>query len=157
LTAQHAITTDIPETLPPLPVDYVHIGQVLFNLVENAMRYTPPGTAIAVSARAETQSVVIRVADDGPGIPAQALPHIFEKFYRVSGGDRAPVPGTGLGLAIARGLVEAHGGRIAVESPAPGSARGAVFTITLPLDAPVADRTPASAPANAALAERDAA
>jgi two-component system sensor histidine kinase KdpD len=133
LAARHQIVVDVPDTLPPAPIDYVQIGQVLTNLVENAIKYTPPGSTIAIAARAEDDSLRLSVEDDGPGIPAAALPRIFDKFYRVTGGDTGRTAGTGLGLAVARGLVEAHGGAIRVQSQPPGKARGTVFVVTLPL------------------------
>ncbi len=142
LTTGHIVRAEIPPTLPPVPLDYVQISQVLANLVENAVRYTPPGTEIHLTAGQEDGFVRVDVHDNGPGIPAEALPHVFEKFYRVLGGDRASVPGTGLGLAIARGFIEAHGGTISVQSPPPGEARGTVFTLRLPLH-PVRPAQPA--------------
>jgi signal transduction histidine kinase len=116
-----------------VPLDYVQIGEVLANLVENAAKYTPQGSAIRITARQEDGIVRVAVQDNGPGIPAEALPHVFEKFYRVSGGDRATIKGTGLGLAVARGFVEAHSGSIEVQSPPPGAARGSEFSFRLPL------------------------
>ena len=122
LTAAHRVTVDVPEALPPVPLDYVQLGQVLTNLIENAVKYTPPGSTIAVSAIQEGASVRVTVADDGPGIPAAALPRIFDTFYRVASGDTARTRGTGLGLAVVRGVAEAHGGTAGVVSPPPGRA-----------------------------------
>jgi two-component system sensor histidine kinase KdpD len=133
LTTGRAVRTDILETLPPVPLDYVQIGEVLANLVENVVKYTPPGSEIRITARQEDGVVRVAVRDDGPGIPAEALPHVFEKFYRVSGGDRAATKGTGLGLAVARGFVEAHGGSIEVQSPPPDAAQGSEVSFRLPL------------------------
>jgi signal transduction histidine kinase len=76
---------------------------------------------------------VLAVSDDGPGIPPAALPRVFDKFYRVSGGDTAGTPGTGLGLAVVRGVAEAHGGSAGVTSPPPGESQGTRFTLSLPL------------------------
>ncbi|HEY7063788.1 MAG TPA: ATP-binding protein [Chloroflexota bacterium] len=134
LAARHPITVDLPESLPPVELDYVEIDQVLSNLLENALKYTPPGTPIRVAARVEGDALAVEVADQGPGIPPAALPRLFEKFYRAASGPGQPV-GTGLGLAVARGLVEAHGGRLDVES-APGA--GTTFRFTLPLGTPPA-------------------
>lgn len=114
-----------------LCVDYVQIQQVLANLLDNAARYSPPGTEIHVTGGLEGDAFTIRVRDQGPGIPAGEAERIFSKFYRI--GRRRE--GTGLGLAICRGLVEAHGGRIAVENP---GRPGAVFAVSLPLAAPPA-------------------
>jgi two-component system sensor histidine kinase KdpD len=133
--ADHPIAVDVPDTLPPVPLDYVEIDQVLTNLIENALKYTPPGTPIRVAARVRGEPddtrIEVEVADAGPGIPPAALPHVFDKFYRAVAGANRP-RGSGLGLAVAKGLVEAHGGRIEVDS-APG--RGATFRFTLPLAA----------------------
>jgi two-component system sensor histidine kinase KdpD len=132
-TARHRVVVDVPETLPPVPLDYVLVGQALANLIENAVKYTPPGSTVRVSARQEGEAVVLAVSDDGPGIPGDALPRVFDKFYRVSGGDTARTPGTGLGLAVVRGVAEAHGGTVGVASPPPGEPRGTRFTLSLPL------------------------
>jgi two-component system sensor histidine kinase KdpD len=128
-TAQHKIVADVADDLPPVPLDYVEIDEVLCNLIENATSYTPAGTEIRVSARRAGDQIEIEVADSGPGIPGEAIPHLFEPFFRV----HTPVPrsrGTGLGLAVAKGLVEAHGGRIWAENRPTGGAR---FVFTLPL------------------------
>ncbi len=129
---QREVQTALPADLPPVQLDYLQMSQVLTNLIENALRYTPAGTPIEVSAEASANQLLISVADHGPGIPPADLERIFDKFYRVrrearSGGRPQ---GTGLGLAVCRGLVEAHGGRIWAENR-PGG--GAVFRFTLPL------------------------
>ena len=90
--------------------------QVVDNLLTNAARYTPMDTQIVLRARANGESVVVSVVDHGPGIPAEMRDQIFEKFVRLDEGDRAAVGGSGLGLAICRGIVQAHGGAIWVES-----------------------------------------
>jgi two-component system sensor histidine kinase KdpD len=123
------VVVSVPDDLPPLRLDYVEIDQVLSNLIENAAKYAPPGTEIAVSARRVDHEAEVEVADRGPGIPAAALPRLFEPFYRLDGDARRP-QGSGLGLTVARGLVEAHGGRIRAENRADGGAR---FVFTLPL------------------------
>jgi signal transduction histidine kinase len=115
--------------LPPVRGDVQRLRQVLNNLVSNALRHTPAGGRIEVSARVAEGEIEMAVTDDGPGIAPQDLPHVFERFYR---GDRSrPRRGgsTGLGLSISRKLVEAHGGRMWVES-APG--QGARFVFRLP-------------------------
>jgi signal transduction histidine kinase len=102
---------------------------VLYNLVENASKYAPPDTDISLSVARGSREVSVAVEDRGPGIPAAALPHLFDPFYRAS--DERPRPqGLGLGLAIVKGLVEAHGGRVWAENRAGGGAR---FTFTLPM------------------------
>lgn len=142
-TVQHWVRVDIPEDLPPVPLDYVAIDQVLTNLIENAVKYAPRGTEVRVTAARERDCVRIAMADGGPGVPPEALPYLFEPFYRVPAGrgarvDAARVAGSGLGLAVAKGLVEAHGGRVWAES-APGE--GTCITFTVPLGIADADRT----------------
>jgi two-component system, OmpR family, sensor histidine kinase KdpD len=131
LTADHSPVVDVPDELPPVLLDYVEIDEVLSNLIENVAKYTPAGTEIRVAAREVNGELEVEVADRGPGIPPDALPHLFEPFYRIS---KAGQPkGTGLGLAVAKGIVEAHGGRIWAENRAEGGAR---FAFTLPLNPP---------------------
>ncbi len=127
------VRKDIPDDLPPVELDYLQIDQVLTNLIENAVRYTPPDSPIEIAAQVVDTQVMISIADHGPGIPTYDLERIFDKFYRVSGAKRrhSSVMGTGLGLAVCRGLVEAHGGRIWAENR-PGG--GAIFRFTLPLE-----------------------
>jgi two-component system, OmpR family, sensor histidine kinase KdpD len=132
-TARHCIVVDVPETLPPVPLDYVQVGQALTNLLENAVKYTPVGSTVRITARQDGDTVRVDVSDDGPGVPREALPRVFDKFYRLSGGDTARTPGTGLGLSVVRGVVEAHGGTVGVASPPPGEARGTRFSFALPL------------------------
>jgi two-component system sensor histidine kinase KdpD len=124
---------DWPANLPFVYADYVQIDRVMTNLLENAVRFAPPGSAIKVSAEAQAATVTIAVTNQGPAIPERLHPHLFGKFYRVSE-DRAPGMGTGLGLSICKGIIEAHGGRIWVESPVAHHA-GARFAFTLPLPA----------------------
>jgi two-component system sensor histidine kinase KdpD len=144
VTRQHRLQFDIPDALPPLWLDPVEIGEVLYNLVENATKYAPPDTEISVTVRREGGTISVAVADRGPGIPAAALPNLFDPFYRVIDGRPRP-QGLGLGLAIVKGLVEAHGGRVWAENRAGGGAR---FTFTLP----VAEAPAARAPADASVA-----
>ena len=112
------ITTDLPEDLPLLDIDPVRIREVLTNLLGNALRYAPAGSAIATMARRadDGRTLKISVADAGPGIPSDLLPHVFDRFAKA-----ADSRGSGLGLAIARQLVEAHGGHIGVESSPTGT------------------------------------
>jgi two-component system sensor histidine kinase KdpD len=126
------ILVHLPDDLPPVELDYLMIDQVLTNLLENALRYTPVCSPIEISVSATPTELLVAVADRGPGIPPSDLERIFDKFYRVMGGARE-TGGTGLGLAVCRGLVEAHRGRIWVENRAGG---GAVFRFTLPLRLP---------------------
>ncbi|NPV68943.1 MAG: PAS domain S-box protein [Anaerolineae bacterium] len=122
------LTTRLPEAPLIASIDSKRITQVITNLVVNAMNYTPAGGAITVSVAREEDSAVIRVQDTGIGIPAEALPHIFEPFFRVS---EEVARGTGLGLTISREIVDLHGGTLTVESEV---GRGSTFTVRLPLE-----------------------
>ncbi|MGE0058575.1 MAG: ATP-binding protein [Dehalococcoidia bacterium] len=124
--AAHQLRLELPEELPPIALDYIEIDEVLTNLIENAVKYTPPGSTIELSVRCDGDDVLVTVADNGPGIPEMALPRLFEAFYRAPG---SKAKGTGLGLAVARGLVEAHGGRIWATNRDGG---GAAISFTLP-------------------------
>lgn len=128
---KHPLTTSIPADLPLVLVDGVLVEQLLVNLLDNAVRYTPPGTPIEVTATAQDKQVVVSVADAGPGLAPGEETSVFEKFQRgsTSGAKR----GSGLGLAICRAIVQAHGGRIWAENK-PASGGGAVFYFTLPLE-----------------------
>jgi len=130
------VRTRIPDDLPLVPLDPALIEQVLINLLENATKYTPPGTPIDVIVLGGGGEVEIEVADRGPGVPRQDAERVFEKFYRAREGEGG---GVGLGLTICRGIVGAHGGRMWVEDR-PGG--GASFRFTLPLDKASAARMP---------------
>ena len=121
------LRAEVPESLPLVRADADRLAQVLSNLVSNAIKFSEPGSEVVVEARAEDHHVRTSVRDTGPGIPRDELPMIFDRFWR--GGQDSVKRGTGLGLAIAKGLVEAHGGRISVESK-PG--HGSVFSFTIP-------------------------
>jgi len=127
---EHPVQVQLPPDLPLVPMDGVLIEQVFVNLLENAVKYTPRGTPIEISAAKLDGRVRVDVADRGPGVPAGEERRIFDKFYRVAG--EGPVSGVGLGLTICRGIITAHGGRIWVENR-PGG--GALFRFTLPLGA----------------------
>jgi two-component system, OmpR family, sensor histidine kinase KdpD len=129
VTAHHRVTVSVPDDLPPVLLDSVEIGEVLYNLVENATKYSPQDTEISVEVWREGQSIRLSVDDHGPGIPPAALPHLFDPFYRVMDGKPRP-HGLGLGLAIVKGLVEAHEGQVLAQNRAGGGAR---FVITLPI------------------------
>jgi two-component system sensor histidine kinase KdpD len=122
------VLTDLALDLPLVPLDAVLIEQVLVNLLENAVKYTPPESPVEIRARKCPTGVQLVVADRGPGIPAGEELRIFDKFYRVNGGQGG---GVGLGLAICRGIVMAHGGQLFVERR-PGG--GAEFRFQLPVD-----------------------
>jgi two-component system sensor histidine kinase KdpD len=129
--AQHQLVVEVDPNLPMLRLDFVLVEHVLVNLLENAAKFSPPRTTIRVRARRRGQSIVLKVVDEGIGIPLSERERIFDKFYRVQRGDRQGA-GTGLGLSICRGIVEAHGGHITARSPANG--QGSVFTVTFPLE-----------------------
>jgi two-component system sensor histidine kinase KdpD len=122
------LTTHLPADLPLVPLDSVLIEQVLINVLDNALKYTPPGSPLALSAWRTDSAVTVEVADQGPGLPPGDEQRVFEKFYRAqqSGESRS----AGLGLTICRGIIEAHGGHIWAENR-PGG--GTAFRFTLPL------------------------
>jgi two-component system phosphate regulon sensor histidine kinase PhoR len=122
------LATHIPKGLPPVIADISQIQLVLTNMVHNAIKFTSPGGDINVSANVDESEVVISIKDNGIGIPADDLPRIFERFYKA---DRARSGGgTGLGLAIAKHIIEAHNGRIWVESV---EGKGSTFYFALPI------------------------
>jgi signal transduction histidine kinase len=131
------VESTLPVDLPPVDADRERVHQVLFNLVDNAVRFTPSGGAVTVSALAINGSVEVRVADTGVGIPPEHLPRLFERFYRADPARSREDGGTGIGLAIARSVVEAHGGHIQAESEFGG---GSVFTFDLPVAASAKNR-----------------
>lgn len=130
ILAAHKIALVLAADLPMLELDAVLFEQVLFNLLDNAAKYSLPETTIAIKSRRERDQVVLEVADEGDGIPPDELESVFDKFYRAQKGDRVR-PGTGLGLAISRGFVEAMRGTIAAANRSDRS--GAVLTIRLPI------------------------
>jgi two-component system sensor histidine kinase KdpD len=121
------ILTELSENLPMVFVDDVLFGQVLWNLLENAAKYTAPGTPLELAAVEEEGAVIIEVRDRGPGIPAGEEERIFEKFYR---GKSETARGAGLGLPICRAIVQAHRGTI---QALPRKGGGAIFQIRLPI------------------------
>ena len=124
-----ALSVELPDALPAVNVDAVRIGQVIGNLLANAVRFTEPGGRITVRARIVAPLVEVSVSDTGVGISAGEQSRVFDRFWQ---SHRTAGRGTGLGLAIAQGIVEAHGGRIWLESE-PG--RGSIFSFTLPIEA----------------------
>ena len=126
-----SLSMDIPDNLPDVLVDEDRFGQVLLNLVGNALQYTPSGGHVKIAAHTQGDKMLISIADSGIGIDAAHLPHIFTRFYRVDKSRSRVGGGSGIGLTIAKHLVEAHGGTITAESP--GVGKGSTFTITLPL------------------------
>ncbi|KYG23979.1 histidine kinase [Bradyrhizobium sp. AT1] len=131
LTA-HKVELVLAADLPMLQLDAVLFEQVLFNLLDNAAKYSPPDTTIAIKSKRERDQVVLEIADEGGGIPPDELESVFDKFYRAQKGDHVR-PGTGLGLAISRGFVEAMRGTISAANRSDRS--GAVLTVRLPVPA----------------------
>lgn len=125
------LTTQIPANLPRFWADPQRIAQVLANLLDNALRHTPPTGRVEVAASSGEERLTIRISDTGEGITAEHLPHVFERFYRADSARDRNHGGAGIGLAIAKALVEAHDGQITAASRGPGT--GTSFTITLPI------------------------
>jgi signal transduction histidine kinase len=127
------LTNAVPPGLPAVQADPDRVLQVLINLLGNALRYTPAGGQVRLSAAPQGAAVVFAVADTGSGIAPDHLPHLFERFYRVDKARSRALGGSGIGLTIAQAIVEAHGGQIAAASP--GLGQGATFSFTLPIAA----------------------
>lgn len=138
--AGHHLDVDLGN-VPPVDVDAVLLDQVLANLLENAAKYTPPGTRVRVSAHELTDEHLVRITveDAGPGAPEATLPHLFEKFYRVPGRSAGSRGGTGVGLAVVRGLTEALGGRVAARRSNMG---GLAVDVDVPAAGPLRDEEP---------------
>jgi signal transduction histidine kinase len=124
------LDNDVSPDLPPVEADPERIHQVLFNLLDNAFRFTPDGGSVRVRAVRANGACEVSVEDTGPGIPKEHLPLVFERFYRVDPSRSRDDGGTGIGLAIARSIVDAHGGRIWAESV---EGKGSTFRFELPL------------------------
>ncbi|MBN2503509.1 MAG: HAMP domain-containing protein [Anaerolineales bacterium] len=124
------VEIDVPENCPQLEADAARLQQIVNNLLQNALQHTPQDGHITVNLRCSGESLALSVRDSGPGIPAEALPHVFERFYRADRGRSRVDGGTGLGLAIARKLAEAHGGQLTAGNHAAG---GAEFQMVLPV------------------------
>ncbi|MGE4064019.1 MAG: ATP-binding protein [Rhodospirillaceae bacterium] len=131
--AQHEVYADVEDMLPLVNVDFVLMESVLVNLLDNAAKYSPPETAIQITARRLGDDVGIDVTDQGRGISSEELGAIFDKFYRARQRDRT-VPGTGLGLAICKGIIDAHGGTI--EALSEGLGHGTTIRLRLPVKTP---------------------
>ncbi|MBI2883084.1 MAG: hypothetical protein HY675_27970 [Chloroflexi bacterium] len=129
-TKGHQVVVDIPEAMPPVEADPGRVEQILVNLLSNAGKYSYPGTEIRVGAQTRLAEVEVSVTNYGPGIAPEDIPSLFARFYRTEEAERGKAPGLGLGLYIAKGLVEAHGGRMWVESEI---GKYATFRFTLPL------------------------
>ena len=125
LFAGTPLSVDVPSDLPSVSADYWQLDQVVTNLLENAVRHSPAGTPVRISARAEAEELVVTVDNEGPGFPPELRDEVFEPFRA-----GAPAPSSGIGLAICRAIVEAHGGTIAAGD---GPGGGARLTVRLPL------------------------
>src|SRR5262249_15446677 len=130
ILSEHHMEVDLGKDLPMVELDPVLFEQVLFNLLDNAAKYAPPGTTIRIQSWRDAQQIGLQVLDEGEGIAPQDIEHIFDKFYRARKADQVRA-GTGLGLAISRGFIEAmHGTIIAANRT---DRAGAVFTMRLPI------------------------
>jgi len=129
IALKHHLKIDLPDRLPPILVDGPRIGEVITNLVENAVKYSPEESEIAISFELKEKELITHVRDHGAGIPAEYLPMVFDRFnqLRMKNGHRK---GSGLGLCICRGIIESHGGRIWVQSE---TGQGACFSFSLPI------------------------
>ncbi len=132
LLEERMVQKFIPDLLPPVEMDYVQIGQVVTNLLENALRYTPAGSPIIICIQVKGEQLQASIADRGPGVPLTERERIFDKFYRVYREPQAADAdrGSGLGLAVCKGVIEAHNGHIWVEAREGG---GSIFCFTLPM------------------------
>jgi PAS domain S-box-containing protein len=130
LTAHHQLVIDVPEKLPAIFVDEMRIGQVISNLVENAVKFSLANSAITIGARLEKENIVISVTDHGEGMPKEVTEKLFNRFYQAEDVVTGRRSGTGLGLAICRGIIENHGGKIWVESKVK---EGSKFSFSLPI------------------------
>lgn len=133
--AAQAIEVEMPENLPLVRADATLAEQAIGNVVANAVVHTPKEARIAIDAAIAYGDIVLRVTDDGPGVAAEVQSHIFDKFAKAAGGPADGGESTGLGLAIAKGIMDAHGGSIRVESPV-AKGRGARFILVFPCEVP---------------------
>ncbi len=148
---RHQFVIDFPSPFPVVEADARHIEQVLHNLVENAVKYSPNGGKVILRGRVDSDHIIVSVQDEGVGIPAQHLSKVFDRFYRVDNELTRHIVGSGLGLSIAKGLVELHGGQMWVESAA---GQGSTFFFTLPLGPTHDEGQPTAEPSLGAVADR---
>jgi two-component system sensor histidine kinase KdpD len=140
LLAGRPLRVLLAQDLPPISVDGMQLQQVLVNLLDNAIKFSPPRSPIRLTAALAGNFLEVRVANTGEGIPSNELDRIFDRFYRVQSGRSSGSPGTGLGLAICKGIVEAHGGSILAQS-IPGGETTILFRIPVAVAPPAGDRT----------------
>ncbi len=138
---------EVAPDMPPVLVDPDRLQQIVFNLVANAVKFTPAGH-VDVDARVAGGRLEVHVRDTGIGIPASFLPFVFDRFRQADGSTSRQYGGLGLGLSIVRSLVELHGGR--VEAHSEGEGRGATFSVSIPAGAPAVPAAPAGAGADGA-------
>ena len=148
LTQHHKVTVTVTDELPVVRVDGRAVTEVIYTLLDNACKYAPPATAISINARLNSpESIEVAVEDHGPGIASRYRDKVFERFYRINenGLAKAPGNGIGMGLAIAKGLVEAHGGRIWIDDPLTGHGTRVVFTVPVGDEGAVTDQKDSAA------------
>ena len=125
----HQVKLDIPENIAPVMAEEDGLVQILLNLLDNAVKYTPPGGKIDIGSWEDAEYVYIAIQDTGIGIPEEGLPRIFERFYRVDRARSSEIPGTGLGLSVVKHLVQTFEGEVSVSSKI---GQGTRFTLKLP-------------------------
>ncbi len=130
LVKKHRFEVRLPDDLPPIYVDEIRIGEVITNLVQNAVSYSEPGTAITLEAHRNDNEIVVEITDEGIGIGPEHIDKVFDRFYRLESGVARRRGGTGLGLSICKAIVEQHGGKIWVESQL---GKGSKFSFSIPL------------------------
>lgn len=145
LLAGRTLDVLVAQDLPPVSVDGVQLQQVLVNLLDNAIKFSPPDSSIRLTATLAENALEVRVSNGGEGVPPGELNRIFERFYRVQSGRSSGSPGTGLGLAICKGIVEAHGGSIFAQS-VPGHETTIIFRIPLAAPASTGNSEPFKSP-----------
>ena len=131
ITVKHKLKVASLPDLPPVQVDKVRIGQVITNLVENATKFSAEGSLIVIKVKAVNDIVIFSVEDKGEGISQETIGHLFNRFFQVERAVSGKTRGTGLGLAICKGIVEAHGGKIWVESQ---TGKGSKFSFSIPVN-----------------------
>jgi two-component system sensor histidine kinase KdpD len=136
---ERELRLELEDDLPPVFIDGVQVQQVLVNLLENAIKYSKEDSAITLKVCRVGEAVEVHVSNDGEGIPKDEISRIFERFYRVSSSRQRSIRGTGLGLAICKGIIEAHGGRIWVQSVPDQTT---TFSFTLPLSSEAQEKVP---------------
>ena len=133
IAIKHKLEIDIPDNLPQIFVDTLRIAQVITNLTENATKFSPESSLIVITGVNEGDHIIISVQDQGIGMPTAVVASLFNRFYQAKQVVDGKTKGTGLGLAICKGIVEAHGGKIWVESQ---EGKGSKFRFTIPLIKP---------------------